>query len=294
MKTTSTFTLALTLAVSLLAVEARAGGFGRSMGGRSASSFSSQASRSYYAVPSRNTNVATAQNFQGSNKFAQVNKPNPVNAKPPAGKPSLDEGSSNSTKDLAKFDFGKGMKSKWFPGKSWWSCGGGSAGAVGADAGLTATATGPGTIARATTSAVNTMFPPTPAAVWPTPPTTAAAPVTPADDAESTPPPADSTPDSAAKIARIVNPAEQRDHARLCRQRPNLFAGGRQDQEVKLADGTFIEFDRGSENSTGRYALARASTVSPPRRKAGSFTWAGESALDRLRGVELRVDRQGR
>ena len=99
------------------------------------------------------------------------------------------------------------MKSKWFPGKSWWSCGGfGWCGWGGCWPDCYCYR--PWYYSPCYNVCCEYYVPADTGCGLADPATTAAAPVTPADDAESTPPPADSTPDSAAKIARIVNPAE--------------------------------------------------------------------------------------
>jgi len=240
MKTSSTtFIVALTLAVSLLAVEAQA------HGGHTGGSHSAHASASHSMGSLGGSHFSTVQNFHqvafhGSSKLGQVNKPNTLGARNFAGKLALNKAlASKLNKNFASFDFGKGKKTKYFPGKFWWGYGGFGRGGSWCDGYCGNWWPGcfygqPWYYAPCCNAYGEYDLP---------------------DCSCCSEGPAAPLP-STVTIVRITNPLETQTTLGFAVNGRAYSLDAGKTQELQLTDGAVIEFDRGSENATGRYTLS--------------------------------------
>ncbi len=184
--------------------------------------------------------------FNSLNKLGQGNTLNKVNTTNLANKLNGNKGfnkglNKNNKITIAKFDYGKGMNKKWFPGKSWWGYGFGCGGSYGCGG-------------YGYDGYCGDECPWYYSACY-----NVCSDYVPADfscDSASGAPDSGPLPTPAAKIVRIVNPAETQTTLGFAvnGRAYSLEAGKAQDLE--LADSAVVEFDRGSGNETGRYSLS--------------------------------------
>ncbi len=252
----TTFSVALALAASLLTAEAQAhGGGGHSggghSGGHSSGSHSMHANHSRPGGSSHNSHSSTAHNFHQTNfnslnKLGQSNKLNAANSKNFASKLNFNKSSGKGfNKNFAKSNY-KGMNKKWFPGKSWWGHGGYGWGGwygwggYGYDGycGDYCSDDCPWYYS----ACYNVCSDYVPGAC--------------SCDCASVATDFGPIPTPAARIVRIVNPAETQTTLGFAVNDQNYSLEAGQTQDVELADSTVIEFDRGSGNDTARYSLS--------------------------------------
>ena len=272
MKTTgTTFIVVLALTGSLLATKAQAGGFGHSTGGfsggsRSAGSFASQVSHTPSAGSLHYTNVAAVQNFHQTNvnkqadvnnlnKLGPVNKVNTVGGKNLTDKLNLNKGTvSNFNKSLAKFDFSKSMKAKYFPSKFWGGCGwGGWCGWGGCWSDWYCGGWWPECYCYQPwyyTPCYNVCceyYAPEYPSYCSVEPVGSAMPDAAAISTPATP---------AVKMVHVINPAETQTALSFAVNGQTYSLDAGKTQDLELNDNTVIEFDRGSGNDLGRYTLS--------------------------------------